>query len=506
MKKAFKKILAMGLATLLGIGTMNMMMVSADNTALNTELLVNGDFSLKDEDGAVVGWSLTKPSGSGGSIKVENEVLRINASHGNVADGNLDTTKSLYAINRWDYAKPTKGTTVISGRIHVESMQEGSSVVIDSNRKGFGATNTMGATITITKATGGWENFESTITDTTASADGYMFYVRVYGTALVWVDDVSIQHKDRLLPTPWESMSWAFDSTEGTSDNFKEVTNEELTAANANFTAHSGDSCFIIQKTDGKTSRPMYKFGTANAPIEGQAYRISCWYRPIELTDTTSVGPKITIANAKENGKNWYPKSLATVATFDNLSWNVGQVGEDGWRQLSAYFVMNYTSTEHIYARLVVWNSIFGYIDDLKIEADFEEQAKILNSDFKEITSAKAGDTIKVRAHAIAEKTTAEGGEKPAVVLIRYTEENGVRVCTDIKMVTEEIAADKDYSVGEGTAARTWKQSGEDIVFDYTIPNDAAGSVIKAFAWDGVSSLNPIGKNRVITVSAASEN
>ena len=57
----------------------------------------------------------------------------------------------------------------------------------------------------------------------------------------------------------------------------------------------------------------------------------------------------------------------------------------------------------------------------------------------------------------------------------------------------------------DGTTPRKWAHAAEDIILDYTIPEDAAGSVIRAFAWNGADSLSPIGKADMITVVADTE-
>lgn len=483
MKKAFKKIMAMGLATLLGIGTMNMMMVSADNTALNTELLVNGDFSLKDEDGAVVGWSLTKPSGSGGSIKVENEVLRINALHGNVADGNLDTSKSLYAINRWDYAKPANGTTVISGRIHIESMQEGSSVVIDSNREGFGPANSMGATITYTKPTSGWETFETTITKTTTSDAGYLFFVRVYGTALVWVDDVSIQHKERLLVPG--NLNWS-GSSALVNANYGYISDEAYTGTAV--TPYSGDDCFYIWNgTYNGTSYSSARATTLLAanPVAGQTYRISMRFKP-NVAEATYLGPRTDILDFADRGNS------NKLLRIDKDDWTVGNVTSDGWSEISAYFTMpTYTVTN---LGLKFWGYFGGWIDDLMIERDCDKNMEILSSDFETIEKAAPGATIKLKAHIVSDKTAEQGGRKVKVVLVRYAKVGNAMQCVEVNV--------GDETVNMGTAIAGYTTSAKDIRLDYVIPSDAEGQIIKAFLWDGENTLTPIGKRSAITVSA----
>lgn len=487
MKKAFKKIMAMGLATLLGIGTMNMMMVSADNTALNTELLVNGDFSLKDEDGAVVGWSLTKPSGSGGSIKVENEVLRINASHGNVADGNLDTSKSLYAINRWDYAKPANGTTVISGRIHIESMQEGSSVVIDSNREGFGPANTMGATITYTGTTSGWETFESTITDTSTTTKGYLFYVRVYGTALVWVDDVSIQHKERLLASPMESITWSqYNATRNV--DFGYISNENY--AGAEITPYSGNDCFYQWRADAaRTPRP---YTALASPVVGANYRITMRFKP--QTDTaTYVGPRMEIV---------YTETVTGGTNLVKLNydaWTVENVTTDNWKEISAYFTMPTYDTEKALS-LKIWAYYGGWIDDLMIERDYDESVKIVNTNFEMIEKAAPGTTIKLNSHIVSDKTADQGGRKVNLVLARYAKNGDNMQCVEVAVINKAVNSGVAVTGAEEKSAYT--SAAEDVTYDYVIPSDAEGQIIKAFLWDSENTLTPIGKRSAITVSA----
>ncbi len=482
MKKAFKRILAMGLATLLGIGTMNMMMVSADNTALDTELLVNGDFSLKDEEGAVLGWTLTKPSGSGGSIKVENEVLRINASHGTVADGNLDTSKSLYAINRWDYAKPTNGTTVISGRIYIVSMQEGSSVVIDSNRKGFGSTNTMGATITYTEATDGWENFENTITDTTTSTDGYMFYVRVYGTALVWVDDVSIQHKPRLLlpgNLSWTGTTALLNATHGY------ISNEAYIGTSV--TPYSGDDCFYIW--NGTFNETPYTSARATTrlaanPVAGQTYRVSMRFKP-NVADGTYLGPRTDILDWNDRGNS------NKLLRIDKDDWTVGNV-TNGWSEISAYFTMPTYDASTV--ALKFWGYYGGWIDDLMIERDCDRNVEILSSNFETIEKEAPGATVKLKAHIVSDKIADQGGRKVKLVLARYTKVGNAMQCVEVSVL--------DETVDMNTVMTGYTTSAKDIRLDYVIPADTEGQIIKAFLWDSENTLTPIGKGSAITVSA----
>lgn len=496
MKKVTQKFLAMGLVMLMCIGCFSAFTVSAEDTPFNVELLTNGDFELKDEsDSSPVGWTIGKtPSNAGGTVMVRDEMLRIKAT-------NATTDGSSWAYQKYSYVKPTRGMTVISGKIYIEELSNGSYVKIDSNRNGFAPQNTMGAMVTYTEPKKEWVSFESTITDT-SPADSYMFYIRLYGTGLVWVDDVSIQNKDRLLPTPWESMSWNIKATEeGVAEDFGYITNDELKAAGEEFKAFSGDSCFFIKKTANKTTRPMYKFTAATTPVVGANYRISCRFRPLVETQEIN-GPKIHIGTSNDANrfpKNWSGTSFIAIPG----TWTVGNE-INGWYELTTYFTMT-NPDNHTYVRLAIWNTYQGYIDDLVIERDYEETARILNEDSKDITSAKAGETIKVKAHAIAEETMEKGGEKPAVILMRYTQEKGVRKCVDVKIVEKALAADGVTALPDGSITRNWEHAAEDIVLDYTIPADAAGSVIRAFAWNGADSLSPIGKADMITVVADTE-
>ncbi len=482
MNTVFKKIMAMGMAALLGIGTMGMMAVSADNTALNTELLVNGDFSLKDEDGAVVGWSLTKPSGSGGSIKVENEVLRINASHGTVEGGNLDVSKSLYAINRWEYAKPANGTTVISGKINIETMEEDSSVVIDSNRKGFGAANTMGAQITYTEATKGWKTFESTITDTTTTTEGYMFYVRVYGTALVWIDDVSIQHKERLLlpgNLSWSGTTALANATHGY------ISNEGYEGTP--ITPYSGDDCFYIW--NGTFNETTYSSARATTrlaanPVAGQTYRVSMRFKP-NVNEATYLGPRIDILDWASYSSN--DKFLR----IDKDDWTVGNV-TNGWSEISAYFTM--PTYEASTVAIKFYGYFGGWIDDLMIERDCDRNVEILSSNFEPIEKEAPGATVKVKAHIVSDKIADDGGRKVKLVLARYAKVGDAMQCVEVSVL--------DETVNMGTAMTGYTTAAKDIRLDYVIPADAEGQSIKAFLWDGENGINPIGKRSAITVSA----
>lgn len=478
MKKAMKKLMAMGLATVLLAGAMTAMIVSADTTdytALNTELIVNGDFS----DGAA-GWTLTKQSGAGGSIKVENEKLRINSTS--------TVDKSLYAINYWNYQVPVSGKTIISGKINIESISEGARVVIGCNHTKFGDANKMGEYLELTTATNGWVPFE-VVVDGVSNKDDYLFFIRVYGTALVWVDDTSIQHKERLLASGqlgWRVVEGKLNFTHG-------YTKDEAYVG-PEVTPYSGDDCFYqwggtFEGTKYSAVRICHLLDAK--PVIGETYRVSMRFKPKE-ENATYVGPRMEIVD-------WQTYSgSGRIVSLNKDCWTVENVTSDGWKEISAYFTMpEYTATN---LGLKIWAYYGGWIDDLMIERDCDRKMEIMSANFEPIDKAAPGAAIKMKAHIVSDKTAAEGGRKVKLVLARYAKVGDSMQCVEIRVSDDTVNAGTAMTGTEGVSNYT--TAAKDIRLDYVIPADAAGQIIKAFLWDGTTVVAQEVKGDSLMVTA----
>lgn len=479
-----KKITSILLSFLLTIGACSTIAVSATETEtvpVNQEMLTNGTFDMIEE-GELVAWD-TKAD-DGGSVVLENDMVKLISDYG-TGDA-ADTTQSVRIWNYYPWVKHPNGVTVISGKIKIDRLDGASYVTMDSQRKGFGDANSMKATLTIDKVTDGWTTFETTIGDTSASSDGkYMFYIRLFGTGTVYIDDISIQNKERLLKTGtlgWRQYTAALNVTHGY------ISDPAYTGPAV--TPYSGDDCFYQWPATNYSSPRPYTLLSAK-PVAGATYRISMRFKP-SVEEATYVGPRMEIIDSTQY------TSSGSFVKLGKDAWTVENVSSDGWNEISAYFTMP-ENTATNYA-LRIWAYYGGWIDDLMIERDYEEDMEILSSNYESIESATPGQAIKLKAHIISDKTAEQGGRKVKPVVARYAKNGDKLQCVDVLVGSETVNMGTAMTGLENNSNYT--TASKDITVDYVIPADAAGQVIKAFLWDGVSLQLPVGGADTITVSA----
>lgn len=495
MKKAMKKMLATGLAMLLLAGAMTAVTVSATETeteitpVYDVELLENGNFELLNEDGAPDGWN-------GGTLETE---IVDNPEEGRyalkLAASGVDASNRTRAYKDYQYTKYNGSITVITGRIYIKELADDAYINIESYYGGFGPSKIIEATtLKFTDETSDWVTFEAYNTYWNGPETCY-FAVELYGEGTVYLDNISIQDKQWLITPKMGNLNWATESNKGKLN----TTHGYISNVNysgAEVTPYTGDDCFYVWNTGTYGDvRPYYAFTSRTKPQPGVKYRLSMRFKPLE--GATYIGPRVRFCKGNTNTDGAITGISGTEYVRINPGcWTLENVSEDGWNEISAYFTMP-DSIENII--FVATGYYGGWIDDITLKADYDETAKIVNTNFEELETAEPGAAIKVKAHAVSSVSEEEGGRKVMIILARYQKVDNKMQCVEVEICDKLIYDDLTVNV-TGDASRTRVQSAQDCVIDYEIPADADGNIIKAFFWNDTDAFSSIGKADTITV------
>ena len=485
MKKAKQKFLAMGLTMLLCIGCFSALTVSAETPVFNVELLANGDFEALNAKGEPEGWS--------GDGQLETSIVDEGKNALKLSAENVESDNKTSAYKGYTYAKYAGSLTDITGRIYIKDLGTDAKVCIEQYHTGTQEQYKIKAsTLTITKAESDWTTFE--VYNTYWNAATCFISIELYGSGTVYIDDISIQDKQQLITPRMENLLWATESnkgklniTHGYVSNAQEDEDKAITLAD-------GADCFYVSKNNDTYTdiRPYFAFTSRTEPQPGVKYRLSMRFHP--WTGETHNGPRARFH--KLSSSNYLSTEYVRI---NPNCWTVENKSDDGWKHIFAYFTMPDEATDVVFT---ITGFTGGWIDDILMEADYDESAQILNEKFEALETANPGTKIKAKAHVVSDKIADDGGRDAAIILARYEKIGNTLQCVEIKVEEINVNSDTTVKVSDDNT-KTRINSAQDILLDYTIPEDAAiGSVIRAFAWNGTDSLSPIGKADTITVVA----
>lgn len=524
MKKVFKKIMAMGIATLLGLGTIGMIGVSAATTGISydVELLANGNF-----DAGTTGWEdATKM----GAVTSEQTIRRGNTGS-SLKFELTDAHSSVWANNRRinpaaiTYPASAPGYTEITGYFHIASLGSGSKLAICaqrsfSNNAYYDIQSGSRLEYSAASGEGNWQYFRMILN--TSDTSKTVFYLNIYltGTGTVYFDDFSVKHRNSAIVADTDA---GWDQLKVGSANYgARGTTFGFDNANAVFAGNSG--MYLKFASGGYNGNP--RAVSYPLPDEGDSgirnyiksntnYRFSLWFKPTADNSMPYIIFGKGTWNVQTGGTN---PELARYATLDCDSWKVLETREDGWMHLEQRFKMpqiDTTQDTRMVFRSITNNSKYfqcgdGYYDEFCLTEDYEEALSVKNASGAEITDAKVGDTIQFSRHILSEKTQAEGGTPCAIMMAAY-DASGILKCVDIKTadgtayvnraVTKTAESVKN-EVTEDAAFTKYVTDAEEVILTYTVPEKAKGCTIKAFCLNGINSLELSSNICNVTINA----
>lgn len=494
MKKATQKFLAMGLVMLLCIGCFSALTVSAETPVFNVELLANGDFEALNAKGTPEGWN--------GDGQLETSIVDEGKNALKLSAENVGSDNLTRAYKGYTYAKYAGSLTDITGKIYIKELDKdnGAKVRIEQYHTGTQSQYKITAsTLEFTQAEDDWITFEAY--NTYWNAATCYISIELYGSGTVYIDDISIQDKQWLI-TPKMNMTWSIHSgksKENTTHGYISDNSYDLESSPVK-KGYTGDDCFYIWNNADLGMSDVtvyYTFPAARTkPQPNTKYRLSMRFYP--LPGATHKGPRLKFNLGSVNSNGQYTGLTSTeYFRVEPNCWTVENV-DNGWNNIFVYFTTPENIDNNFCFALTGYYG--GWIDDIMLEGDYDESAQILDENFIARETASPGTKIKAKAHVVSDKIADDGGRDAAIILARYEKIGDTLQCVEVEV--KEINVDSDTKV-QVSSTRTRLNSAQDIILDYTIPEDAAiGSVIRAFAWNGTDSLSPIGKADTITVVA----
>lgn len=496
------------------VGTVPTLVAAESTYANGQEILENGDFEMTNDDAVGTEGKFIGGSWANGTQKTSTNIQIVDEAGGayqgksaKVVTVNPESSVASLVSPTANLATfyenefPLEGaTTKLSFRINVERLDSATDSFIyicignggnylPNNTSASVKNRKLGEGKKITGVTDGWVDMElrypAKNSAVTSNKTYYYLTFQVYGGATVYIDDVSVKEvKDGLLySTEWDNVALPNVETWTVT----EKTDTKIFGSASHLITHPGTAtqAYAVYALEGRSLLTA-----------GEKYKLAFWYKPVNPEDTSN--PFVTIAQGTSKAPSRLKNSR--FIDFRRDQWLAG--GEkDGWREYVVYFTMeSYDSSNTVLGLMFLGTNSF-YIDNFTVTEDTDTDIAFYNAAGETVTAVKANDVLKAKAHLLSDKNETEGGRTVQILVARYEKNGDTLQCVEVSCENKTVYDEKQWLNGEDVARIS---GAEDVTLSYTVPSDApAGSVIKAFLWDGVGTLKPIGAGmEKITVAA----